>query len=83
MRAGAFTHLAPSSHAAAANQALADRIGQHATGALAAQRVKHRIREGADTAEAFDRLLELADAHGVNSAAVAGYVAELAKAVRG
>ncbi len=61
------------------NAVVADRVHQHGIGALAAQKVVAAIRDGADASLAFDRLLELVDAFGANSAATAAFVRELAK----
>ena len=58
---------------------LASRVGHHAIGALAAQKVIYRIKQFEDPSIAFDELLTLVDAHGVNSVAVAAYLRELAK----
>ena len=63
------------------NAVVADRVHQHGIGALAAQKAIAAIRGGADASLAFDRLLELADAHGMNSTACAAFVRELAKRI--
>lgn len=60
-------------------QPVADRAMANAVGALAGQKAIDAIRDGADPSTAFDRLLELADAHGLHSPATAAFMREFAK----
>ena len=79
MRAAAYSPAVKNSRATAANQGLADRIGQHAAGALVGQKVRYRLRNGEDPSIAFDELLAVTDRYGLNSPATAAFVKEVAK----
>jgi len=56
-----------------------DQIIPIALAGMLAQEVRRRVEHGGDATLAFDRLLDLVDAHGLNSAAVAAYLTGLLK----
>jgi hypothetical protein len=64
------------------NQLTAEHVNHVAIGGRAGQDVKDRVHGGEDPSIAFDRLLELADKFGLNSATVAAFMRELGKAFR-